>query len=151
MTKTGSGTETLAGANTYNGSTTVSGGALLVSGSLASGSAVSVGAGALGGSGTINGAVSTTSASAQINQETNYLATSAVGTLTLGSLDMSGGGASYLDVGTSHLSGNDKIVVNGALNLGSGTVFHINALGGTANLDVADYVLVKPAPFPAAR
>jgi autotransporter-associated beta strand protein len=73
------------------------------------------------------------------------------GTLTLASsLNMSGGGACYLDLSDTYSSGNDRIVVNGALTLGSGTVFHINALSGAADLDTTgDYVLVSGSSTPS--
>jgi len=163
LVKTGSGTQTLSGANTYTGTTTVNagalvigsggslassgttinGGELLASGSLANG--VSVGAGALAGTGTIGGNVATTSASAQINQESNYLATANFGTLPIsGNLDLSGGGACYLDLGSTYNGLNDEITVGGSLTLGSGTVFHINAQTAGAALDTTGaYVLIQ--------
>jgi len=147
INKVGAGTQTLTGVNTYTGTTTVSGGTLLIGsgGSLAAASTVSVGAGALGGVGTINGNVATTSASAQINQENNYLATgNNYGTLAIGgNLDLSGGGAAYLDVGSVYTGPNDEVTVGGTLTLGNQTVIHIKAQTGGGPLDLTGaYTLI---------
>src|SRR5438045_9164792 len=107
-----------AAANTYTNFTTISNGTLLVSGSLGGGGTVVIDAGSLAGAGTVSGSVTNTSASAQINQETNYLVTGAVGTLTLNNnLNMNVGGACCLDLGTTYNSGNDLITVGGTLTL----------------------------------
>ena len=142
--KLGAGTMAFAAANTYAGNTTISNGTLLVSGSLGGAGTVFIDAGILAGAGTVSGSVTNTSTSAKINQETNYLVTGAVGTLTLNNnLNMTVGGACYLDLGTAYNSGNDLIVVGGTLTLNN-NVFHIKALNGAAALDTTgDYVLVQ--------
>lgn len=142
----GGGTLTLSAANTYSGATTINGGTLLVNGSLGASSAVAIGPGALAGSGVVNGTVTTTPGSVGINEEVYDTINSSVGTLTLnGNVNMSAGGAVYLDLSTSHVSGNDQIVMgNGATLTLNNTAFHINALSGSANLDATgDYILVQ--------
>lgn len=142
LTKIGTGTQVLNGTNSYTGATTISGGTLLIGG-VTSNTAISIGNGALGGAGVV-GSVSTTAAGAQLNQESNFLATSSVGTLTLnGALSMGAGGSCYLDLSGSHLFGNDLIVVSGAATL-NGNTFHINAMTGGGNLDAGgDYILIQ--------
>ena len=60
---------------------------------------------------------------------------------------MTAGGSLRFDLSTSHLSGNDQVVVSGGnLSVSSATVIHIKALSGAANLSTAgDYVLCSVA------
>ncbi|MBU6409941.1 MAG: autotransporter-associated beta strand repeat-containing protein, partial [Verrucomicrobia bacterium] len=148
--KTGNGTLEMSGANSGVTGFTISNGTVVISGSLPSSCMVTNAGGALCGSNSISGSVTDVSSAAQINQETNYLITGAAGTLTIGgNLDMSAGGDCSLDLVTSAASGNDSIAVGGALVLGSGTVFHLKALGGSANLAAADYVLIQGSSPPS--
>ena len=95
------------------------------------------------GSGTVTGAVATASSGSSIVPAVVGVA----GTLTFkNSLNLNSGATVYLDLSTSHFSGNDQIAVGGNLTLGSSDTFHINALSGAANLDqTADYVLFTGA------
>ena len=89
------------------------------------------------GSGTINGSLATGSGTVI------YPATQGtVGTLTINNnLTLNAGGLIGFDISTSHVSGNDQVVVGGSLVLNGG-VIHVNALSGAANLDGDDYVLI---------
>jgi len=119
---------------TYTGLTTVNG-TLDVTG--LSSSLWTLGSQTLIGSGTINGSLATGSGTVI------YPATQGtVGTLTINNnLTLNVGGQIGFDISTSHISGNDQIVVGGSLVLNGG-VIHMNALGGSANLDGGDYVLI---------
>lgn len=90
------------------------------------------------GSGTVAGAVTTVSTS-KIYAGTD----GAVGTLSFSNnLTMASGSTFNLDVSTSAASGNDSVVVSGALALNA-TTFNVKALSGASDLDAtADYVLV---------
>jgi len=156
VVKTGAGTLELAGINPMNSgggnsSLTINSGSVVVSGSLPSTCIVTNAGGVLCGSNSVAGMVTNVNSAAQINQETNYLITGTAGTLTIGgALNMSVGGTCALDLSTSASSGNDSIKVNGALILGSGTVFHLKALSGAANLDTtADYILIQGSSVPS--
>ena len=159
LTKTGSGTLTFSNANTCAGDTVINAGTVKLSngGSLASGN-IWVAAGAtldvtsqtmpvlaanqnLLGAGSINGSL-TTSATSKIYAGTD----GTVGTLTFNNnLTNVSGSAFNLGVSTSASSGNDHVIVAGALALNN-TTFSIQALGGGANLDTgADYVLITAA------
>ena len=157
---TGTGRLTLAANNLYTGSTLINAGTLALSGngnlgastniSVASGatydvSAVSYtlgGSQTLSGSGTVTGAVAT----AGIGSIIVPGGAGAVGSLTFkNDLDLSGGASPAFDLSTSQSSGNDQIVVAGNLTLNGSDSIHVNALGGSANLDTADYVLFSVA------
>jgi len=97
-----------------------------------------LGAQSLAGSGTINGSLATGTGS------TIYPGTDGTaGTLTINNnLTLNTGGITKFDLSTSHVSGNDQIVLGGSLSL-SGGVINLHALSGTASLDGGDYVLVS--------
>jgi len=93
------------------------------------------------GNGLVNGSVATT-ANSEIFPGTDGTA----GTLTFSNnLTLDASSTVHFDVSTSHASGNDKIVVDGALNL-NGNSFHLKAPSTSASLDTtADYVLITAA------
>ena len=117
LNKSGTGTLILSGTSTYSGLTDVQGGQLSVRGALTN-SAVQVESGAtLGGAGSISGAV--TVLSGGILAPGN----SAVGTLTVGSLVLSGGSVSDFSLGPAGSgfvggTSNDLVTVTGNLTLG---------------------------------
>ncbi len=153
LAKNGAGILTLSGTSTYTGNTVINNGTLALSGSgsLASQVIIPTGrtfdvSGVTGGNvqnpmsgvGTVNGSVVATATVAI------YPATDGtVGSLTFNNnLDLSGGGSLRFDVSTSHLSGNDQVVVTGNLSVSSATSVRVKALSGAANLSTAaDYVL----------
>jgi autotransporter-associated beta strand protein len=157
VTFAGPGNVKLTVADTYSGNTVISGGKLILSGSgsISSSAHINVGSGAvfdvsgiaytlrsgqtLLGSGSVTGAVTTAGSGSAISPATNGLA----GTLAFNNnLNLASGATLYLDLSTSHLSGNDQIAVGGNLTVGNSDTIYINALSGTANLDTtADYVL----------
>jgi autotransporter-associated beta strand protein len=164
LTKTGTGTLQLNGtANTYPGPTMISAGTLQLNGTatlastniaIASGAVFDVSLQAtptlaanqaLMGSGIVNGSLSSV-ASTKIYPGTDGTA----GTLTFSNaLNMSSGGHAYFDINNaSRSTGNDKIVVGGALTL-SGVTVHIKA-GSTAALDTSgDYILFQGSSVPS--
>ena len=97
----------------------------------------------LAGNGTVTGAVTTASVTSSIQPGGAGVA----GTLSFSTnLNLSGGSLPVFDLSTSHSSGNDQIAVGGNLTLNSGTTVHVNALGGSANLDqTGDYLLFSVA------
>ncbi|MEI6076970.1 MAG: autotransporter-associated beta strand repeat-containing protein, partial [Verrucomicrobiota bacterium] len=153
---TGAGKLTLTAASTYIGDTVIKAGRLALSGSGAipstniivasagifdvSGVSYTLNANTtLSGSGIVTGTVATASSTAAIQPD----GAGAAGTLSFSNNLALGSGASVtFDISTSRLSGNDQIVVATNLTLSSSDIIHINALGGSANLDQAgDYVL----------
>jgi len=136
---------TLTGANTYTGATTVSNGTLVVgSGGSVSGSinfnlataasTLDVAAsglslpssGVFAGYGTVTGAV--TAASSLITPGTNGTA----GTLSFSnSLALTGGTTTHFDLSASPNSGNDQIIIAGALNLSGVNNIEISPLTGS--------------------
>ncbi len=155
---TGSGKLTLTADNLYSGDTLINGTTLALSGSgnisgtaniivsssgifdvSAATSYILGGAQTLSGSGTVTGAVTTASSGATISPA----GAGTVGALTFKSaLTMNSGGSAVFDLSGNHLSGNDQIIVNGNLKLGTSDTIHINAMTGGGNLDeTGDYVL----------
>lgn len=133
LVKVGTGTQILSGDSTYTGATTVSQGTLQVGasglGSTAASSAVSVnGATAvLAGSGTVNGAVTVTSGFIQPGDAGG----AAVGTLSVGSLNLTSGGTAAFQI--QGVSLNDRLIIlnSGGLTL-NGKVSVTTSLTGTA-------------------
>ena len=152
---------TLTAAGAYTGSTVINGGTLALGGNGAINSSTNItianggtfdvsgvsytlaGNQALSGSGVVTGAVTTASSGSTILPG----GAGTAGTLTFqGNVDLSAGAAPMFDVSTSHLSGNDQIVVTGNLTLGASDTIHVNALNGSSALDqTADYVLFSIA------
>ncbi|GAA5125582.1 autotransporter-associated beta strand repeat-containing protein [Luteolibacter yonseiensis] len=119
FTKAGAGSLALTQPAGWSGGTTVDGGLLLANnttGSATSGAVTVNAAGGVGGTGTIGGAVTTTSGS--IVSPGN----SAVGTLTVGSLDLEAGSVTNVEFGT----GNDLVnVTNGGGLLVNGGIVNL--------------------------
>jgi autotransporter-associated beta strand protein len=145
LAKGGTGTLTLTNANTYSGNTTVSGGGtLLVSNTTGSGTGtgnVTVnGSGTtLGGTGTISGTVTLGNATpgAILNPGPKGTAGTAasVGTLSTGALTLTGANTFHIDASGTLTSNWDKLVVNGAVVLGTTSTLDItiaNSLSFTA-------------------
>ncbi len=152
---------TLTAVEAYSGSTVINGGTLALSGSgnIGSSSNITVVSGALldvsgvsftlggsqtlAGNGVVTGAVTTAGSGSAILPG----GTGTVGTLTFSNnLDLGSGASPVLDISTSHLSGNDQIVVAGNLTLGASDTIHINALSGSSAIDQTDdYVLFSVA------
>ncbi len=124
LIKQGTGTLTLTGASTYTGPTTVDDGTLRVNGSLG-GTAVAVNTGAtLGGTGTIAGDVT-------IAGGGRLAPGASAGTLTVGSLTLSGTSQLDFELGQAGVVGggvNDLIVVTGDLTLDG--VLNVSDIGG---------------------
>lgn len=147
---------TLTGANTCSGAITISGGtlalgaggsisntpAIILSGtasvfdvSAISGFGLSGGQ-TLSGIGAVNGNVS--AANNLISPATNGV----VGTLTFSNnLALNGGNTIVFDLATTPASGNDQMVIAGALNLSGVNTLQINPLGGT--LESGTYKLIQ--------
>ncbi len=115
LTTTGTGTNIISSSETatFTGGTTVSNGTLVVDGSLSGNVNLTPGA-TLAGTGTASGAVTATNGTIFPGD----IASTPQGTLTVGALTMSNSTV-LLELGTSPTlaSGNDKVVVSGALNL----------------------------------
>lgn len=154
----GSGKLTFAANSLYTGDTLINGGTLALSGIgnisgtgniiVGSGSVFDVSAASsytlgsaqtLSGFGTVTGAVTTANTGSTISPA----GAGVIGALTFkNSLNLNGGGSAVFDLSASHSSGNDQIVVNGNLKLGTADTIHINAMTGGGNLDeTGDYVL----------
>ena len=135
FTKGGSGTLTLSGTNTFFGTTSVTLGTLLITGdSSAAVGAVDVTGGILGGTGSIGGSV-TLAASGSLSPGTG------VGTFTIGGglnfSAMANGGTGKLNFELGPIATSDKVIVSGALNIGSGVLgfsdFNFTRLSGLQN------------------
>lgn len=117
LTKSGSAALTLDGTNTYSGSTVVSAGSLFVNGSLSNTSGTTVSDTAtLGGTGSIANGVSVASGgtlAVGINDSDT-----SIGTLTLGSLALSG----LLEMGATGALSYDKLITAGAFSVSGGTI-----------------------------
>ena len=152
LSKLGAGILTLSGNSTYVGDTTISAGSLALSGNATLVSKIIIPASValdvtalttnlqnpVAGLGGINGNV-TGATGLEIIPATDGTA----GSITFSNdLNLVAGGTLRLDLSTSHLSGNDQVIVAGNLNVSASTIVRIKALSGAANLSqVADYVL----------
>jgi autotransporter-associated beta strand protein len=155
---TGSGKLTFTANSLYSGDTLINGGTLALSGGgnisgtaniiVGSGGVFDVSAASsytlgnaqtLSGIGTVTGAVTTANSGSTISPAGAWV----VGTLTFkNNLTMNAGGSAAFDLSDNHLTGNDQVVVNGNLKLGTADTIHINAMTGGGNLDeTGDYVL----------
>ncbi len=168
LTKTGAGTLTLNAANTYSGVTTINGGTLALGAAAtlpnsiqiavassavfdvsAPGSFTVGAAKSLTGSGTVQGNITVASGST-INPGSNTV----TGTLTIiGALTETGGAVNHFELPTTPGPGNDRLVVNGDLNVSGintleivgggspGTVHTLIQYGGNFNGTVANFAL----------
>jgi rhamnogalacturonan endolyase len=140
------GTLTLTGANTYSGATTISGGTLALgaSGSIAGTPAIILSSAAsifdvsaisgfdLSGGQTFSGVGAVAGNFSAANNLISPATNGTVGTLTFSNnLALNGGNTIVFDLSTTPASGNDRIVVAGALNLSGVNTLQINPLGGT--------------------
>jgi len=131
ITKVGTGRVIISGSNSYTGATTISAGKLSVNGYIGAGSSVTVqSGGTLGGSGTTAGTV--TVQSGGHFAPGNSIST----TFQTGALTLNAGASSDIELGTasniSASSVNDRVTVNGALNLG-GILNLIDNVGANGN------------------
>jgi autotransporter-associated beta strand protein len=146
LTVTGAGMLNLAGANSYSGITTVSNAILSVvntSGSATGTNLVNVlTSGYLGGSGTIFGKVTVNSGGHTLPGGTNDNINGV--TTTVSNLTYSAGGEADFNLSSTYNSGNDQVVVNGAL-AGNGVNVGVYLTDSIAtNLDTTgDYVLFQ--------
>ena len=146
LTVSGAGMLNLTGANTYSGITTVSNGVLSVNNTTGSGTGTNVvnvlTSGYLGGSGTIRGNVTVNSGGHTLPGGTNG---NVVGVITtVSNLTYSAGGEADFNLSNTYYTGNDQVVVNGAL-AGNGVHIGINLTDSiSTNLDTTgDYVLFQ--------
>ena len=146
LTVTGAGMLNLAGANSYSGITTVSNAILSVvntTGSATGTNLVNVlTSGYLGGSGTIYGKITVNSGGHTLPGGTNGNVSGVV--TTVSNLTYSAGGEADFNLSNTYNSGNDQVVVNGAL-VGNGVNVGINLTDSiSTNLDTTgDYVLFQ--------
>ena len=160
ITKTGAGTLTLTAGNDYSGTTAVNAGTLAVSGSATIVGNIAVASGAVldttAATGTFtlaNQSLTAGRASSPANDIVGALGTGAgstlnifagagnVGTLTTSGNLSFGGGTVNFDLSNVPASGNDRIVIGGALNLAAATTLAFNRIN-TA-LTNGNYVLVQ--------
>lgn len=137
LTKSGSSALTLGGTQTYSGATLVSAGSLFINGSLSNTSGTTVSNTAtLAGNGSIANGVSVASGGTLAIGTNDADAT--LGTLTLGSLGLSG----LLEMGATGALTYDKLITTGAMNLSGGTVaFRTSGytIGFNTSFDLADF------------
>jgi autotransporter-associated beta strand protein/T5SS/PEP-CTERM-associated repeat protein len=131
VTKLGLGTLTLSGSSSYTGATAVDGGTMLVNGQLGN-TAVAVNAtGLLGGSGTILGGVTVASSG-------TLAPGSSPGVLTVGSLSLSAGSHTLMEITGTSSSLYDQIVGTGAGGLTYGGSLNLVMTGSYANQTTFD-------------
>lgn len=123
LTKTGAGTLVLSGSNTYAGGTDVTQGGLLVNGSIAGGATIAAGA-ELGGSGTILGDV-TVASSGTLSPGNSP------GVLTVGSLSLSEGSTTLMEITGTAAGLYDQIVAMN--NIAYGGLLQLTITGSYAN------------------
>jgi fibronectin-binding autotransporter adhesin len=129
LTKTGPGTVTLSGSSSFSGTTVINDGALVVNNylqgniTLSSTYATTGITPTLAGTGTIAGTVADATGVAISPGATS--AAGSVGTLTVGTLNLTGGGQVNIDLSNDPLVGSDLLNVNGNLSLAGITNFSI--------------------------
>ena len=151
ISKTGTSTFALSGANGYGGGTSVTGGTLLVNNSTGSGTGTGTvtvnGSGStLGGTGIISGSVllGNTTAGAVLNpgpKGTNGTA-GAVGTLSTGSLTMTGSNVFHVDASGTAATSWDKLNVTGAVVLGTTSTLELSIASGLNFTLGSQYTLI---------
>jgi autotransporter-associated beta strand protein len=146
LTVFGGGMLSLTVANTYSGITTVSNAILSVNNTTGSGTGTNVvnvlTSGYLGGSGAVLGKVTVNSGGHTLPGGTNGNVAGMI--TTVSNLTYSAGGEADFNLGNTYNSGNDQVVVNGAL-AGNGVNIGINLTDSiSTNLDTTgDYVLFQ--------
>ncbi|MEY2565380.1 MAG: large repetitive protein [Verrucomicrobiota bacterium] len=151
ISKTGTSTFVLSGANGYGGGTSVSAGTLLVNNTTGSGTgsgAVTVnGSGStLGGTGIISGTVTlgNTAAGAILNpgQKGTAGTSGAVGTLSTGSMTMTGTNVFHIDASGTASTSWDKLNVTGAVTLGTTSTLEPSIASGLVFTWGSQYTII---------
>jgi fibronectin-binding autotransporter adhesin len=151
ISKTGTSTFALSGANGYGGGTSITGGTLLVNNTTGSGTgtgAVTVnGSGStLGGTGTVSGTVllGNTTPGAVLNPGPKATAgtAGAVGTLSTGSVTMTGSDVFHVDASGTAAASWDKLNVTGGVTLGTTSTLELSIASGLNFTWGSQYTLI---------
>jgi fibronectin-binding autotransporter adhesin len=125
LTKTGTGALSLSGTSTYTATTAVSAGTLVVDGAIAGAATVATGA-TLAGTGSVGGAVTPASGGVVAPG-----AVGGIGTLTVASANLSGGGVLDIDASGTATAGTDydRLAVTGTFTAGGTSVLRLDLTG----------------------